>query len=1547
MACRVPGADSLDEFWRNLQSGAESISVISEAELREAGVPSNVSQAPGYVPAKGVVRDADCFDAAFFRFSPREAALMDPQQRVFLECAWSALEDAGCDARQYAGAIGVFAGSILSSYLLMNVWPHRKIVQEAGVFQTALGNDPTFLASRVAYQLDLGGASVSVGTACSTSLVAVHLACQSLLTRDVDMALAGGISLHLPLRTGYTYQEGGILSPDGHCRPFDALAQGTVSSDGAGIVVLKRLDDALADGDSIRAVIRGSAINNDGAAKVGYTAPSVSGQARVIAEALGMAGVDPAAVSMVETHGAATSLGDPIEFAALCEAFGEANGRTGYCALSSVKSNLGHLDAAAGIAGFIKTVLALQHRQIPGTLHFQKPNPQINLASSPFYVNSELRPMAGDGPFIAGVSSFGIGGTNVHVVLEEAPQQEEKTLPPAPCELLTISARTPAALEAATARLASHLEAHPELTLADVAHTLRIGRRPFEHRRSLVCGSLREAIDALRSGDARQLPSAVAGTRRSVAFMFPGLGDHYPAMGWHLYCTQPVFRESIDCSATLLTGKLPSDIRDFLYRGLNWHSPKLAAVVSESSQGGPTLDLRAMLARAGRSSNSPAPADLPTLAQPGIFVTEVALAALLQSWGIEPAAFIGHSIGELAAAHLSGIFSLENALEFVALRARLIETRVRAGAMMAVSMREPELRSCLPEGVSLAAVNGADVCIASGEEEGIRALEILLKERGLQPQRLRSTHAYHSTMMEALVPELAAAAGAMQLSAPQVPILSCVSGQCLTDEEATDPQYWARHICRTVRFCAGVNVLLENANMDLLEVGPGQGLTAHAIRERDRQQRSACRVLPTMRWAYDQQSELAVLLRAAGQLWMAGLPLNFAGLSAREGLRRVPLPAYPFERQKFWIEPADANTAINEKAGEKEADLADWFYLPCWKPAGLPRSRAQPKVAERWLIFADEYGVGSDLARQLRADGGAVWTVERGSVFRASGNSFALNPVEPEDYAALIAELMERQALPTRIIHLWSLTQRDECDPSQARFEAVQELGYHSVTRLLQALFRAGSPQAVRLDIVANGLFQVHLGDAIVPEKATVRAPALVAPQERPGTVCRLLDSDLAPEDPAARAALTAQISRELHSDLGTPVVVYRSGQRWVQAYERVRFEADELAAPIRHQGCYLITGGLGGVGLVLAHHLASKYQARLALIGRTALPLPAAWPDWLAEHGEEDPVSRKIRQLQALEALGAEVIALPVDVSDRESMRRALHTIEDRFGALHGVIHAAGNVGIETFRELTQLTRADADAQFSAKVRGLLVLDEVLAGRALDFCLLTSSLSAVLGGLGFTAYSAANLFMDAFALAKSPRGVRWTSVDWESWRLADVQPAVATLGATVSGFGMQPEEGCAALERILAQESRGQVIVASGDLHQRLRQWVEPSGGAVCSPAPLVPHTRPVLQVEFVEPRGELEGDLAEIWRNLFAVNRVGIHDNFFELGGHSLLATQLNARIYGKFGVELSLATLLRNPTIAQQAVTIVSAQAEKLDPELLEALLAESAEACAATE
>ena len=938
MAGRFPRARNVEELWRNLDQAVECITFFERAELEAAGLPPATLDNPLFVGAGGVVDDLEWFDAGFFGFSPREAEITDPQQRLFLECAWEALENAGYDPDTYHGAIGVYAGAGMSAYLL-NVYSSSREMQSIGHFRMMLGNDKDYLPTWASYKLNLRGPSINANTACSTSLVTVHLACQSLLNGECDIALAGGSRIRP--ETGYFYQQGGILSPDGHCRAFDSRAGGTVGGNGVALVVLKRLADALADGDTIHAVILGSAINNDGSQKAGFTAPSVDGQTKVIAEALSVSGVDPATITYIETHGTGTELGDPVEIEALTHAFRAHTDLRGYCAIGAVKSNIGHLDTVAGVAGLIKTVLALERRRIPASLHFQEPNPAIDFAGSPFFVNAESRDWEANGaPRRAGVSAFGIGGTNAHAILEEAPEPEPSG-PSRDWQLLILSARSASALDRMTENLIGHLEERPEMPLpdfADAAHTLQVGRKAFNHRRMLVASGHRDAVATLRDLDPnRVLTHAYDGRHRPVVLMFPGGGAQYAGMGADLYRSEPVFRREIETCARLLERHVSFDIRELLF-----------AMPGEEAE--PLLR---------RTS----------YALPALFAVEYATARLWMEWGIRPQAMIGHSLGEYVAACIAGTIRLEDALAIVALRGRLFE-ELPSGAMLGVPLTEEAAAPYRDDRISIAALNTPSHCVFSGDAEAIDALAERLERDGIEATRLHIDVAAHSAMVEPLLERFQAFVRTIELSAPSIPFLSNVTGTWMTPADATDPTYWGRHLRQTVRFADGLSELFADRDRIFLEVGPGRTLGLLAARHPKKDARHL--LLSSLRHPQDRGSDVAFLQSALGRLWLAGVRPDWDAFHAAERRRRVPLPTYPFERQRYWIEavrstraasPADrAPEGMEDEpetaAAEEETSLS--LHLRPVLQSGFvaPRTETEVRVAKIWQVLLGVEPVG-------------------------------------------------------------------------------------------------------------------------------------------------------------------------------------------------------------------------------------------------------------------------------------------------------------------------------------------------------------------------------------------------------------------------------------------------------------------------------------------------------------------------------------------------------------------------------------------------------------
>ena len=1559
MAGRFPDADSVEALWRHIDNGQEAVTALSDESLRQRGVAEAALAEPTYVKKGIELRDIDRFDAEFFDYSPREAEGIDPQQRLFLETAWQALEHAGYGNGVGSALAGVYAGSGSSLYLLRHLLPSVNLPESdiASLLGLLNGNAQDFLATRVAYKLDLRGPAVSVQTACSTSLAAVHLACRGLLNHELDLALAGGVWLNLLQGSGYRYQPGAILSPDGHCRAFDARAAGTAIGSGVGVVALKRLAEALAAGDTIHAVIKGSAMNNDGAAKVGYTAPSVEAQAAVILAAQAMAEVAPETIGYIEAHGTGTTLGDPIEIAALSQAFQSSHSaRRGYCAIGSVKTNVGHLDAAAGVTGLIKAVMALKHRRLPPSLNFDTPNPQIDFAASPFYVNTEAKPWpAGPAPRRAGVSSFGMGGTNVHLVLEEAPavvvdgsgKDDASQLDAATARSMTVagdggkddasqvlllSARTASALDAACARLAAHLQQQEqeqqqheqqqqdqqeqqqqqqqqqqgqqdkqeqqeqqqgkqaEQNLADIAYTLRVGRKRFKHRAVVLAGDRAAAIDALTRRDpAAFLCGETLSERPGVAFLFPGQGAQHVNMGRDLYQREPVFRGVVDDCCRRLRPALGLDLRTLLF-------PEAA-------------DEQAA-ARLAQTA----------ITQPALFVVEYALAQWWLEQGVRPAALLGHSIGEYVAACLAGVFTLDDALTVVAERGRLLQATA-PGAMLAVSLPEADLQAALPAPCAIAAVNAPDLCVIAGTAEAIDDAERKLAGQGAATQRLHVSHAFHSALVEPMLDEFEALLARVKRSRPQIPLVSNLSGDWITDEQARSTAYWRRHLRHTVRFAEGLDTLLAQADRVLLEVGPGDTLSTLARRH----PRLAARpVLASQCHPRRAAHHAGQPRRCLAQLWLAGVAVD-AAFTPASG-RRVPLPTYPFERQSYWV---DASLAPAEKASTapKARGLEDWFYRPSWQR--LPAIALQEPVLHEpvlaspaaagsvLMVLTDAAGPGECLFTHWQNRATPLVQVQSGDGFtRLAAGHYTVRPGSREDFTALLREVETEVGPVARIHHLWSL----DAESAARTPDEILERGFYSLLAVAQALDdvlysvaqSAASERRIAIAVVANQLEEVTGAESLCAEKATLHGPCKVIAQEYPHISCRLLDVQL-PHHPALQERFVRQVSAELFSANGEQsedaLVAYRGPYRWRKTYEPLTLATSPSSSSLREQGVYLLTGGLGGIGLTLARYLAQQWQARLALLGRRA----SADNEAVAE----------------LETLGAEVLVIAADMADAGQVEAAIATVQRHFGELHGVIHAAGVPGGGM---IAQRERAVVERVFAPKLAGARHLLAALEGTAVDFVVLCSSLTAITGGFGQSDYCAANAFMDALAaLVSRQQALPVQAVNWDAWR----EVGMAADQNLPDGVGIAPAQAGTLLEKLLSDPQAVQTVVSTLDIEQQFAA-IDPAEQAERLLPELVAkqqiHPRPLLQTACVEPSNELEQGLAQVWSDFLGIDPIGIDDNLFELGGDSLLAIQLLAKVRGIYGAELHPAEFFKQPTVRALALLVeewLIADIENSDP------------------
>ena len=1509
MACRFPGANDIASFWHNLQEGVESIAFLSDDTLRARGVPSEALNDPCYIKAVARLEDVDRFDASFFGYTPREAAETDPQHRLFLEVAWQALEDAGYDPSRYADPIGVYAGCGVNTYLLLNLLSGGRSMdkQDISSLQGLMnGNNKDSMTMTVAYKLDLRGPGMTVQTACSTSLAATHVACRALLNHEADMAIAGGAWVNLLHEDGYYYQPGAILSPDGHCRAFDAKAAGTVIGSGVGIVVLKRLADALADGDTIHAVIKGSAINNDGSAKAGYTAPSIEGQAEVILAAQAIAGISADTISYIEAHGTGTTLGDPIEIAALTQAFRESTDRRGFCGVGSVKTNVGHLDAAAGVAGLIKTALSLKYRMLPPSLNFEQPNPQINFASSPFYVNTECKiwPESST-PRRAGVSSFGIGGTNVHMIVEEAPSNESSG-PARDWQLLMLSARSQAALEHAVERLQQHLTAHPEQPLADVAYTLQVGRKQFSHRAIALCHDHEDAMTLLQNRESdRFLIQQIAAENRPVTFMFPGQGAQHIDMARDLYQREPIFRQEFDHCLRLLQPHLAFDLLTILYPGADEANRSAASARLEQTE----------------------------VTQPALFVIEYALAQLWIAWGIQPASMIGHSVGEYVAACLAGVFSLEDALRLVALRGRLLQ-QMETGTMLAVMLSEAELASYQFEDCDLAAVNGPVLCVLSGPLAAIEAVEKKLANDQVGYRRLHVSHAFHSRMAEPMLPAFVEQIAKSKLHPPKIPFFSNLSGEWITPQEATDAHYWGRHVRETVRFNDGLHVLLHDPAQILLEVGPGETLTTLAQRHPSaKPEQLILSSLPHPGKSHSAQKHLSLSL---GKLWLNGLTIDWQHFYAHERRHRVPLPTYPFERQSYWIKADDGQDAVKTGASfaarakeAKQTDLSsinDWFYLPSWRRAEqISFESFLPETSSAYLIFSDEQIVGAALIEHLRLFGIEPIVVSSGAAFRRiNAHRYQLCPENPHDFDQLLHSIRDDGNTVGHIFHLWSLSTEDKA-VSQTNNLASDFYSLFYLARALEATQAlVPSVKKISITMVTNQMEDVTGNETLCPDKALLYGPYKVIPQEYSNVACHLIDIDLQVGDSMARLRLARQILAESQSDSATTVVAYRGPHRWVQYFEPMQ-HSTIVKNRLKSGGVYLITGGLGGVGLTLAEHLARTQQAKLVLLGRSPVPARERWPDILSGIGKDSALGRKLEKIRQLEALGAEVLVVNADIAKQGELKAAVSLARQLFGTIDGVVHAAGEVSSGLIATKTEEVMARV---FAPKVSGMRALQAVFKDDPLDFILLCSSLATIAGGLSKIDYCAANAYLDAVAhAAYRESSYPVISVNWDSWR----EVGMAANMDMPEGVGITPQAGAEVFERIVNGPHLPQVIVSTLDLLTRLSQTQQDliaQPFTFTAPVKTARFPRPALPTAFKSPESELEENIAETWRSLLGMDAIGVDDNLFELGGDSLLGIQLLSRVRTRFSVELHPADFFRSPTIAGLAALVESKLLDEIE-------------------
>jgi acyl transferase domain-containing protein len=1473
ISARFPESEDYREFWKNLTEGREMVKTHTDEELRRSGVPEDLIRDIRYVRTTGVLDGKDRFDAGFFGYTRDEAAVMDPQIRLLHEHCWHALEDAGYAAATDRHRIGLYAGVSANDNWKIHV--HTRLAQDSSVepFFLRMLIDPRFCATLVAHKLNLRGPAIYLDTACSTSLSAVHLACRALLTKDCTVALAGGICLKTVKRKGYVFEEGMTASADGHCRTFDAQASGTGSGEGAGMVVLRRLQDAIDDRDHIYAVIRATAANNDGSNKVGFTAPGVRGQAECIRTAHRLAGVDPRSISYVEAHGTATRLGDPIEILALNEAFAT-GGSSKFCAIGSAKSNLGHTDAAAGAAGLIKTALCLYHRQLPASLHFSEPNPQIDFDGGPFYVNTLLREWttAAETPLRAGVSSLGMGGTNVHAVLEEAPGQAAGDAGH-PYLLLTVSARTEDSVRRYLDKLKQFLAERPAIDPADLAYTLQTGRKHFNHRMALAFRSYPELMAMLDPGRA-----VIQNSQTGIAavFVFSGAGFQYPGMGKDLCENEPVFREELDRGLALLQELTGMDYRDILYPG-DPEDQRLYAMLHT---------------------------------QPVIFIFEYALARLLLSYGITPQHMIGHSLGEYAAACIAGVFTYEEALRLVIRRGQLMSL-LPPGAMLSAQLTEEEAEDYLHAELSLAAVNGPGQVVFSGSQGAIETLAGELGRREISFVRLHVSQAGHSHLLDGILQDYRLTLETIRPKAPELPVISSLTGQLLTAAEAVSLQYWVDHLRRTVRFSAGITTLTEDRKSRLfIELG-GYALTS-LLRQRNSEY-LPIQAINMIRHPKEAGDDARYFAERLAQIWASGTEPDWKQYYKQERRLRASLPGYSFEPSKFTTEVDVFEQAMGDATlpvtGLTGRGIASWLYYPSWKRDVLtiPHGRS---VQKGYLLFMQEQPTLRMLHQDLSDEYQQAVEVFPGEDFeRISLYRYTINPSKPEDFVRLVAGLAKDEVPVTDVVYSWAMG----IDPGAIELvpdNSAVSMAYLAVIRIIRALEGAFGLRNMRIALLTRGLHRVAGNEKGSYAQALLLGWVRNIPQELGVPCCNI---DIGDDEDGPR--LAKRLGREIRYNSGRQdrVVALRQGQRWIMDVQQVRNVVPPAESLVRENGVYLITGGLGNVGFTLASYLAVKYKARLALTGRKE-PRSAGRGDTAG--------GQRLERLGWLQQQGCEVVYYEADIADPIAMRDVVLAVEDRWGPINGVIHAAGVTEDRFFETLDQVSDGHVLGMFAPKVKGIENLYTLFAQKMPDFVWLTSSLSTLLGGMGYSAYAAANSYMDHFIAARATELPTWkcmvlgeiafekSSVDRQTeWRRT----------------AMKGEELIEVFEWSLASSASPVLLQSTEELTARMQR----SNELRTAPAPLpaqgpdLPHVnrldRRGLSTLYEKPQNASEKKLQALFEEFFGAEGIGVDDHFLEVGGDSLKGMMLLKRINQGFQVNLALKDLLLHPTIRKMSVRI----------------------------
>ena len=1450
IAVRMPGAADVREFWQNLKSGTESISVFTQEELLEAGVSPDLLEDPNLVPAKGVLDNAEMFDANFFGISPHEAELMDPQHRVLMECAWAAMEDAGYVAEQYPGRISIFTSAGMNSYLPLNLMSNPGLTDKVGGFALSIYNDKDFVPTRIAYSMNIKGPAIDIGTACSSSLVSTHLACQHILTYQSDMALVGGITIHLPQKMGHFYEPGSAYSPDVHCRPFDATPSGLIDGNGAAVIILKRLEDAINDGDKVHAVIKGSAINNDGSDKVGYAAPSINGQASVILEAQAMADIEPETISYVETHGTSTPLGDPIELAGLTQAFRTGTDKSEFCGIGSVKSNIGHVDKAAGLAGLIKVTLGLEHELIPPSLNWSAPNPKLQIEKTPFYVVSKPKPWPrSTQPRRAGVSSFGVGGTNAHAILEDAPPLVASG-PSRTKQIITLSAKTRLTLHEYAENLSSYLKKNPDVNIADVASTLQRGRKAFSHRLSLLCDSTQEAVELLDSKRYNVLDDK--GVTDPV-FMFPGQGSQYAGMGRELYLHEKTFKETIDKCASILLPLLGRDIREVLFA--------------------PDQELESANLLLQETS----------ITQPCLFSIEYALAQLWIYWGVRPSAMIGHSLGEYVAACISGVFSLEAALHLVANRSRLMQ-EMESGCMMAVSMPAELIRQDIDQfnlEVEVAAENGPELSVVSGFKIGIDQYQSLLQAReGVSCQILKTSHAFHSAMMEPMLRPFQQLMANVSLNTPVIPFISNLTGDWITPEDAVSAKYWCDHLRQSVRFKQGIQALTHDIKNPLfIEVGPGKTL-GQFVKLNQAEALSATQMVFSLPHAHEKKSSVDFLLNSLANICLKIQTIDWNAFYADEKRYKVSLPTYPFERTRYWIEPGKPQAVAAPSHGSdrvtRQLSHTKWFYTDSWKTTTILNSIADQKSL--YLIFSVANPFSENLRHEFERVGHEIVCIRPAQQFQEINNhTFDVELRNNDELDQIFRKLNVTGSKRVNVVYI-APELKDDLENAL------------DVSLICQALGRLSSVP-LSLKIIDYGILDVFGTENFSPLRTCVAGLVASLEYEYPWIQCSLLDIE------SFSVASSQKASTWLLAEQTKSFAAIRLNKFWELKLDALDVNDVQRESPLENGKTYLVLGGLDGVGQAFAQTLAENVSGHLIL--------SSADSAFAKNAGVESLIA-------TLSKLGSKIYPIYVNPKDPTQLRIALQSAGALTKSVDGVISSYDMSLPQPLGLVQDITSKILTDYLTEQKMYLDELSKFCDTQSLKFCILMSSLSAKIGGLGQATHAMAGNYVNAYVSHKNLENKTiWTVMNWDRW-----EESHDSVGKT-AGFSLT--EGMIAFNKALELLPLASITIATNNPVSRKDHSLRDGQiEAEAEPGENF-YERPELDTVFTLASSATEIKLAKLWQDCLKISQIGMQDNFFELGGHSLLAAQLIRLIKQDFDVTIDLGLFFSASTIAELAIVI----------------------------